>query len=340
MNARHPADAELDEALALVNDTRRDTAESTPAAHPPHGTDRPDPPDPAPRPRAHPDADARPDSPRPPATPGAPPTTTTPTPAPTTHPEDAQPEDAHPEDAHPKGPHPKHPHNPHPHNPRPHPATPWPEARRVARRAGDAAAAGAARVAGARGTAPVALQRALGHVLAAPLTALTDLPSFDTSAMDGWAVAGPGPWAVRAGRVLAGQERPEPLGDGEAVRIATGARIPPDTTAVIRSEHARVDERDRLHAERDVVPGQDIRPRAQECRTGEALLPPGTLVTPAVLGLAAAAGYDALPVAARPTAEVLVLGDELLTEGLPRRGGSGTRSARCCRPGCARSART
>ncbi|QEV64827.1 molybdopterin molybdenumtransferase MoeA [Streptomyces spectabilis] len=195
--------------------------------------------------------------------------------------------------------------------PRPR-ATAWPEARAVSRGAGAPPAAAA--------PVPTPLPETLGRVLTSPLTALTDLPSFDTSAMDGWAVAGPGPWTVLADGILAGQERPEPLGDGEAVRIATGARIPQDTTAVIRSEHARVDDKNKLHAQREVVPGQDIRPRAQECRSGDQLLPPGALVTPAVLGLAAAAGYDALPVARRPRAEVLVLGDELLTEGLPQEG--------------------
>ncbi len=66
-----------------------------------------------------------------------------------------------------------------------------------------------------------------------------------------------------------------PLTDGEAVRIATGARIPPDTTAVLRSEHGRTDDKGRLYATRDVVHGQDIRPRGQECRSGDQLLPPG-----------------------------------------------------------------
>ncbi|MDV9176158.1 molybdopterin molybdotransferase MoeA, partial [Streptomyces sp. W16] len=153
-----------------------------------------------------------------------------------------------------------------------------------------------------------------------PLVALSDLPSFDTSAMDGWAVAGPGPWAVREDGVLAGHAESEPLSDGEAVRIATGARVPADTTAVIRSEHGRTDDKGRLHASRDVGHGQDIRPRGQECRSGDHLLPGGTLVTPAVLGLAAAAGYDTLTAVPRPRVEVLVLGDELLTEGLPHDG--------------------
>lgn len=138
--------------------------------------------------------------------------------------------------------------------------------------------------------------------------------------MDGWAVAGPGPWSVRSGgSVLAGSERPEPLTDGEAVRIATGARIPADATAVIRSEHCR-EAGTQLFADRPVLTGQDIRPRGQECRSGDLLLPAGSLVTPAVLGLAAAAGYDELTTRPRPRVEILVLGDELLTEGRPHEG--------------------
>ncbi|MGA5322046.1 molybdopterin molybdotransferase MoeA [Streptomyces seoulensis] len=191
-------------------------------------------------------------------------------------------------------------------------ATSWPEARETAARA--------ARRATKRPAASVALADALGLVLAAPLEALSDLPSFDTSAMDGWAVAGPGPWRVRDGGVLAGHALPEPLTDGEAVRIATGARVPTGVTAVLRSEHGRTGPQDRLHATGETSHGQDIRPRGQECRRGDQLLPTGTLVTPAVLGLAAAAGYDTLAVVPRPRAEILVLGDELLTGGLPHDG--------------------
>ncbi|WP_455352905.1 molybdopterin molybdotransferase MoeA [Streptomyces sp. SYSU K217416] len=192
-----------------------------------------------------------------------------------------------------------------------HRATGWPEARALAART--------ARAVPAR-TRRTPLDGALGDVLAGPLEALTDLPSFDTSAMDGWAVAGPGPWTVQEGGILAGADRPAPLADGEAVRIATGARVPADATAVIRNEHARTDTQGRLHAEREVVHGQDIRPRGQECHSGDLLLPAGTPVTPAVLGLAAAAGYDELLTVPRPRVEILVLGDELLTAGRPHDG--------------------
>lgn len=250
-------------------------------------------------------------------------------------------------------------------------ATSWPAARVIAARA----------AAKAPPPTPVArsLAEALGQVLAEPLYALTDLPSFDTSAMDGWAVAGPGPWRLAADGqgpgILAGHGPAAALPDGHAVAIATGARIPPGATAVLRSEHGSVIVQGRgadgslaghrhgaedagvagpggapapgetagsgaaaeagrrsgsggrrradwLHAgpAHPVSPGQDIRPRGQECRSGDLLLPSGALITPAVLGLAAAAGYDGLAAVPRPRVEVLVLGDELLTEGLPRDG--------------------
>jgi len=106
----------------------------------------------------------------------------------------------------------------------------WPQARRAAVLAG-------------REPLPVRrleLADALGHTLAEPLTALTDLPAFDTSAMDGWAVAGPGPWRL-TGRLLAGTQ-PGPLADGEAVEIATGAQLPPGATGVLRREHGHTSE--------------------------------------------------------------------------------------------------
>nr|WP_106685815.1 molybdopterin molybdotransferase MoeA [Streptomyces violaceusniger] len=202
-----------------------------------------------------------------------------------------------------------------------HSPTSWPDARAIAARAAVKEAAHAAPV-----MRP--LSEALGQVLAAPLAALTDLPPFDTSAMDGWALAGPGPWRLPTDDedqdhgILAGHGEAAALPDGHAVRIATGARVPPGATAVLRSEYGTDAGDGWLHASaaHPVVLGQDIRTRGQECRSGDQLLSAGTLVTPAVLGLAAAAGYDELPTVRRPRVEVLVLGDELLTEGLPHDG--------------------
>ncbi|WP_229758739.1 molybdopterin molybdotransferase MoeA [Peterkaempfera bronchialis] len=200
---------------------------------------------------------------------------------------------------------------------RPAPDLPWAQARRTARRSGGHPLP----------TLDLDLCDALGHALAQPLVARTDLPPFDTSAMDGWAVAGPGPWRLH-GRLLAGQSPTGPLADGTAVRIATGAQLPPGATAVLRREHGAVERREDgeggalLHdrAPHPAAPGRDVRPRGQECRHGEPLLPAGTSVTPSVLGLAAATGYDRLTVHRRPTVELLLLGDELLEAGPPRDG--------------------
>jgi len=104
------------------------------------------------------------------------------------------------------------------------------------------------------------------------------------------------------------------------------AVLPPGATAVLRSEHGRPERRTdgewlRVREPRLAPrPGQEMRRRGQECRGGDELLPAGTVVTPAVLGLAAAAGYDELTVTARPRVDVLVLGDELLDHGLPQPG--------------------
>ncbi|NYI05355.1 molybdopterin molybdotransferase MoeA [Allostreptomyces psammosilenae] len=171
------------------------------------------------------------------------------------------------------------------------------------------------------------LTAAVGHVLARPLMALTDLPPFDAAAMDGWAVVGDGPWTV-VGQVLAGSPPPEHLGPGQAVGIATGARMPVGATAVLRREHGSTAPGPRPGAgpvltptpDAVLAPGRDVRPRGLECRTGDELVPSGTPITPALVGLAAAAGYDALPAHPRPTVQLLVLGDELLTDGLPRGG--------------------
>ncbi|WP_419996624.1 molybdopterin molybdotransferase MoeA [Streptomyces boninensis] len=197
-------------------------------------------------------------------------------------------------------------------NPGPGPETKtWPDAHHTAARA-------------AKPLPPLALPlaSATGHILATPLEALTDLPAFDTSAMDGYAVAGPGPWKCHQGQgLLAGAEATTPLEDGAAIRIATGARVPAGATAVLRTEHAKLQD-STLHATpaHDVRQGQDIRPRGQECRSGTELIPAGAEVTPAILGLAAAAGYDELTVTRRPRVEILILGEELLHRGRPRDG--------------------
>lgn len=160
------------------------------------------------------------------------------------------------------------------------------------------------------------LEQCGGTCLASPLLARTPLPPFDVSAMDGYAVAGAGPWRL-VGELLAGSTWSAPLDRGTAVAVGTGARLPAGADAVLQVEHAALRE-GLVHG--DVAPGRHVRRAGEECAAGEPLLPGGTPVTASVLGLAAASGCDELEVTPRPRVLALVTGDELLGSGLPRDG--------------------
>ena len=153
------------------------------------------------------------------------------------------------------------------------------------------------------------------RVLASPLHALSDLPSFDASAMDGWATSGPPPWTV-TGTVHAGESATAPLEPGTAVRIATGAPTPVGTDGVLRQERGTL-VGDSLSG--PSIP-DDIRRAGEECRADDLLADEGTELSPALLGLIAAAGHDAVPVTRRPRVTLLLLGDELVDSGVARGG--------------------
>lgn len=179
--------------------------------------------------------------------------------------------------------------------------TSWDQARRAARTAVEPLEA-----------VTVPLAEALGATLARPLRALVAVPSFDNSAMDGYAVAGQGPWAV-TGRVRAGASAGA-LRPGQAVEIATGAPVPRGADAVLPVELAV---RDRSSVTGDVRPGRHIRRAGESCAAGQLLLAAGTVVGPAVLGLAASVGHDALVVRRRPRVAAVLTGDEVVERGIP-----------------------
>lgn len=139
--------------------------------------------------------------------------------------------------------------------------------------------------------------------------------------MDGYAVRGPGPWRV-TGRALAGDLTSGQLADGTAVEVATGAPVPAGCEGVVPYE-AGIRVGDELTAPAPL--GRHVRRRGEEVPALTALLPAGTVLTPAAVGLAAAVGADTLLVAARPRVAVLVTGAELLSTGSP--GGARVRDA-------------
>jgi molybdopterin molybdotransferase len=172
------------------------------------------------------------------------------------------------------------------------------------------------------GPESVALGDALGRVLAETLHAARDLPGFDNSAMDGYAVravdiaaASPTlPVALAVdGESRAGGEAPE-LTPGRAIRIMTGAPIPAGADTVVRQEDARRHLGDVL-IEVAAATGTYVRRRGEDLVAGQAVLEAGRTLTPIEVGIAAALGHDSVRVGRRPRVGVLATGDELVTAG-------------------------
>jgi molybdopterin molybdotransferase len=167
---------------------------------------------------------------------------------------------------------------------------------------------------GPLGTVEVALSVAAGLVLAEDVHALTDLPPFTASAMDGWAVRGDPPWTIAPDGTA--------LLPGTAAAIATGGAAPEGTDAVLRMEDGDIQPDHGVLGPRGTAPagGADLRQQGSECTAGDVVADRGTRAVPAVLGLLAAAGHDRVRIFVPPVVDLLVLGDELLDQGPARNG--------------------
>lgn len=167
-------------------------------------------------------------------------------------------------------------------------------------------------------TETVDAEEALGSVLAAEVRAVSDVPPFASSAMDGYAVkTGPaGRTLAVIGESRAGSPSERAVGDGQAIRVSTGAAIPADTGGVIRQED--VEERgDAILTAAPTHGGQHIREAGGDMRAFTLVLAEGTLLGSAELGAAVSAGAGTVTVARRPRVAVAVTGDELREAGEP-----------------------
>lgn len=166
----------------------------------------------------------------------------------------------------------------------------------------------------------VALGNAAGRVLAAPLVARHDQPPFDASAMDGYAMraadVADGVWLDVIGTSQAGAGFSGTVGSKQAVRIFTGAPVPPGADTVIMQEEA-VREADRVRFTAPARLGHSVRPKGNDFATGQVLLPMGTRLTPMQIAVAAAANAGTLSVARRPRIALVATGDELVLPGRP-----------------------
>lgn len=169
----------------------------------------------------------------------------------------------------------------------------------------------------------VDLPEALGLVLADEVISPLDFPLFHSSAMDGYALrhadlTGAGaenPVTLKVtGLVFAGDEDAQAVGEGQAVRIMTGAPLPAGATAVVRQEDVEAGSDDLMVFKKSVAAGENVRCRGEELKVGDVALERGTVVTPAVVGFLAGLGVRELPVHRPPRVSVVSTGSELVRE--------------------------
>jgi molybdopterin molybdotransferase len=166
----------------------------------------------------------------------------------------------------------------------------------------------------------VPLADAAGRVAAAPALSAVDLPPFDRSAMDGYAVraadTAPGVALRLVGGVAAGEVATAVLEPGTAARVSTGAAIPPGADAVLQSELAHESD-GRVAPERALAPGTHIRRRGEDLRAGAELAGAGARLTLPRVSALASAGVGEVSVYRRPRLHLIVTGSELLPLGAP-----------------------
>ncbi|MET0772403.1 MAG: gephyrin-like molybdotransferase Glp [Candidatus Limnocylindrales bacterium] len=175
----------------------------------------------------------------------------------------------------------------------------------------------------------VSLDDALGRVLAEDVHARHTLPPWDDSAMDGYAVRsadvasarGDAPVVLRvAGEVAAGHTAASSVGDGTALRILTGAPMPPGADAVVRVEDTDAptgvaDLPERVAVRVAVTPGTAVRSAGSDLHEGDLVLPSGTPIAARHVAALVAAGRAEVRVHERPRVAVLATGDELVPAG-------------------------
>jgi molybdopterin molybdotransferase len=174
-----------------------------------------------------------------------------------------------------------------------------------------------------QGKEMVALRVAAGRVLAADIAAPLDLPPFDNSAVDGYAVrhrdlqAETETRLTVSGRVMAGHRPPSAVGSGEAIRIFTGAPMPDGADTVFMQEDCRV-EGGAVIVPPGLKPGANRRVAGEDVKIGSTVLPRGRLLSAADIALAAAMGLTEVEVRPRLRVALFSTGDEIVEPGAPR----------------------
>ena len=166
-------------------------------------------------------------------------------------------------------------------------------------------------------TEKVSVLQGLNRVTPEDHIAPWSIPAADNSAMDGFAFSHAGLNGSRlkvAGFLPAGEVHTEPVLPGEAVRIMTGAPVPPGCDTVVPFEDV-TEEGDWIRLSSAVRRGAHVRMRGEDIRHGDVVIPAGTLLRPQEIGMLSAMGTTSLAVNRRARVAILATGDELLEPG-------------------------
>lgn len=177
------------------------------------------------------------------------------------------------------------------------------------------------------GSESVELNRAAGRVLAGDVVSPCPVPGFDRAAMDGYAVRGAETFGADpyspldfdvVGEALPARPYEGSVGEGQAVRIMTGAPIPDGADAVAPAEIAEevpAGAARKLRLRESVPPRRNVGQRGEDIEAGQVILRQGRILRPQDVGLLASVGVAAAAVIRRPSVAILVTGDELLPAG-------------------------
>lgn len=165
----------------------------------------------------------------------------------------------------------------------------------------------------------VSLADAAWRYLATDVLVRENHPPFAAAIMDGYAVVAgdASPWREIIGEQMAGAVVDLVVTEGTAVRITTGAPMPPGADAVIQVENTELAEDHVIIHQEHTSAGDNVRPIGLDLRLGDVLLEAGQLLGPAELGLLAGQGIVPVPVRRRPRVAILSTGDELVEPGVP-----------------------
>jgi molybdopterin molybdotransferase len=161
------------------------------------------------------------------------------------------------------------------------------------------------------------LSDSLGFSISEDITAHFDMPSFDNSAMDGYALCGISQEYTIVGEVAAGDKKEFELKEFEAVRIFTGAKVPVNTSAVMMQEKTSVAE-NKLTLQQLPTEGQSIRRKGEELSQGQLVFEKGYTITPAGIGLIGSLGFIKVEVFIKPLINLITTGNELIEPGKPK----------------------